>query len=368
MNVFELLTENDNLENKPTICFARIRASEKYAPLHSIVDCWLYSIKKFMENNPQYHYTLYGISFTQNRPKKNIESIEKADIVVIPSEAEWTFQIKGFVMNFMVQRTNKFLDEIRNVVDGKKIVILSTDRADNERLYRERVFPNKDVEIAKIDEDDFKGGFVGAVRYHFMKMYDPIQKDRKNFEKEYDFAYWGTTKKKTVDYENEEHRGKESGDIRHIVLKELYKSDEISTVFIGAVQGVKNIKWSKVITDITPHIAKARAVVCFNWLEEGKTALTARYNEALAYDVIPLVNYQYDTTNRLVADEWQRIRNSEDIIEKCKQLRDEDFRQKMLAKIKEKYAENTDTLEDYVEEFDRKLKVEIMMGLEQYIT
>ena len=349
MDIFDLMTSHENKEGKPTICFARIRASEKFKPLHTIIDCWLYAIKKFMENNPQFHYTLYGISYTDARPQKNAQSIACADIIVAPSGDEWMFQIKGRMMNFMVQRSNQYLDEIREVIDGKKFIILSSDRADNEKLYR--------VEIAKIDEDDFKGGFAGAVRHHFMKMYDPIQKDRKNFEKEYDFAYWGTSKRKIVDYDHGEHRGKDSGDNRHTVLKELHKSEKVSTVFIGPIDGVKDsIKFSKIITNITPHIAKARAVVCFNWMETGKTALTARYNEAVAYDVIPLVNYQYDTTNRLVADEWQRIRTSDDIIEKCEQLRDEDFRLDMLGKIKAKYLSSTDTLEEYVKVFDCKMK------------
>lgn len=358
MDVFDLMTSHENNEGKPTICFARIRASEKYKPLHTIVDCWLYAIKQFMDNNPQFHYTLYGISYTDARPQKNAQSVADADIIVAPSGDEWMFQIKGRMMNFMVQTTNQYLNEIREVIDGKKFIILSTDRADNEKLYEERVFPNQDVKVARIDEDDFNGGFVGAVRYHFMKMYDPIQKNPSNFEKEYDFAYWGTSKRKIVDYDNEEHRGMDSGDIRHIVLRELYKSDEISTVFIGPIDGVKDpIKFSKVFTNITPHIAKARAVCCFNWMETGKTALTARYNEAVANDVVPLVYYLYDTTNKLVADEWQRIRTSEDIIQKCKELRDEDFRKEMLNKIKAKYLSSTDSLDDYVKEFDRKMKM-----------
>ena len=46
--------------DKPTICFTRIRSSERYTkPLQSIADSMFHVCKAFMHNNPQYNYKFF---------------------------------------------------------------------------------------------------------------------------------------------------------------------------------------------------------------------------------------------------------------------------------------------------------------------
>ena len=143
----------------------KFRSSEKFTePLNSICDSILYVMKEFMINNPQYNYTFYGVSFDGKRPKRNIEDVERADVLVCPSESEWVFQVPGRAMNFVLQRTNGYLEDLRKVVDGKKYVIVKSDRADSEQLYSERVFPNNKFLVSAMGgilivheyESDFK--------------------------------------------------------------------------------------------------------------------------------------------------------------------------------------------------------------------
>ena len=155
--------------DKPTICFTRIRSSEKYTrPLQSIADSMFHVCNKFMHNNPQYNYNLFGLSFSTAWPNKIYQNIADSDYIVIPSEAEFMFHIPDRVMTIVKKRTDEVLDGVREVIDGKTIIILQSDRADSVELYRDYVFPDNDVKIHSIDECDFKGG-LHSLKYHFIK-------------------------------------------------------------------------------------------------------------------------------------------------------------------------------------------------------
>ena len=328
--------------DKPTICFTRIRSSEKYTrPLQSIADSMFHVCNKFMHNNPQYNYNLFGLSFSTAWPNKIYQNIADSDYIVIPSEAEFMFHIPDRVMTIVKKRTDEVLDGVREVIDGKTIIILQSDRADSVELYRDYVFPDNDVKIHSIDECDFKGG-LHSLKYHFIKQ---------RFHtgaKIHDFGYWGTSKKKKVG-------GGLSGDVRHEVLKDLHKSD-LKTLFIGNFDGFqRDIKFTRKLENIVPHLMNCKTTLCFNWPGYDEY-LTSRYNEALACDIIPLVWKNYDINNQLVESNWQRCYSFEDMQRKCLELRDESVRLERLKRIKKKYNESTEGVEYYEKEFENKLR------------
>ena len=108
--------------DKPTICFTRIRSSERYTrPLQSIADSMFHVCNSFMHNNPQYNYKFFGLSFSSAWPTKIYQDIADSDYVVIPSEAEFMYYIPDRVMTIVRERTNEVLDNIREIIDGNTI-------------------------------------------------------------------------------------------------------------------------------------------------------------------------------------------------------------------------------------------------------
>jgi hypothetical protein len=294
-----------------------------------------------MHNNPQYNYKFFGLSFSTAWPTKLYQDIIDSDYIVIPSEAEFLFHIPNRVMSIVKKRSDEVLNGIRKVIDGKTIIILQSDRADSVELYRDYVFPDNDVKIYSIDECDYKGG-LHSLKYHFIKQ------RFHGGEKIHDLGYWGTSKRRKVG-------GDLSGDVRHEVLKDLYKSD-LDTLFIGNFDGFKrDVKFTRKLENIVPHLMDCKTTLCFNWPGYDEY-LTSRYNEAVACDIIPLVWKNYDINNQLVESDWQRCWSLEDIQKKCLEIRDESVRLERLNKIKKKYKESTEDIEYYEKEFESKIK------------
>ena len=89
--------------DKPTICFTRIRSSERYTkPLQSIADSMFHVCKTFMHNNPQYNYKFFGLSFSSAWPTKLYQDIADSDYIVIPSEAEFMFHIPYILVEICI--------------------------------------------------------------------------------------------------------------------------------------------------------------------------------------------------------------------------------------------------------------------------
>ena len=294
-----------------------------------------------MHNNPQYNYKFFGLSFSSGWPTKIYQDIIDSDYIVIPSEAEFMYHIPDRVMTIVWKRTEEVMNKVREVIDGKTIIILQSDRADSVELYRDYVFPDNDIKIYSIDECDFKGG-LHSLKHHFIKeRFVPGTKI-------HDFGYWGTSKKKKVG-------GDLSGDVRHEVLKDLHKSD-LNTLFIGNFDGFKrDVKFTRKLENIVPHLMDCKTTLCFNWPGYDEY-LTSRYNEAVACDIIPLVWKNYDINNQLVESDWQRCWSLEDIQKKCLEIRDESVRLEKLNRIKKKYKESTENIKYYEKEFDNRMK------------
>ena len=111
--------------DKTTICFTRIRSSERYTkPLQSIADSMFHVCKSFMYNNPQYNYNFFGLSFSSGWPTKIYQNIADSDYIIIPSEAEFMFHIPDRVMSIVKKRSDEVLNGVREVIDGKTIIMV----------------------------------------------------------------------------------------------------------------------------------------------------------------------------------------------------------------------------------------------------
>ena len=373
------------------IVVTRLRSSEYYKgePLNHIVDSMYHLLDNFIEKNDEWPPTMdtHNCSLpSREKSRKTIrdyQRIKDADVLIIPSEAEFAYNIYGRISNFQMGRTWGLVQYLREALlenpKPRKVILLSSDKADTIELYRDKVFkmiPN--LTFYRIDESEFPGGI------HHLK-YLNIKKLNLDTTKKKDFGYWGTSKRFKIDMTSEMkdykikdyfkdgeivrygtdgaelktkfieplYIGKESKDERHIILKQINGEESISNNLIGYFDGFKYThKFDKNMTNILPHIAECKYTLCFNWPGQEEH-LTSRYNEALACDTIPLVWESYDSKNQLVVDNWQRCFSFQDV--KHRLSTPENLRIKKLEKIKKKYEEVTKDLEYYEESFNQKL-------------
>lgn len=336
-----------------TLCIARLRERTRFTrPLFHILDSFYTLLSQFIKNHPEYNYTYYNITFDGSMPVKNKEAVNKSDVIVIPSEQEFHYHIPGYFHSLQMAKSAETIKQLSPYVSGKRLILLRSDRADNETLYRTCTFPNIDFKWRCIDEMDFVGGLHG-LKYHFIKKWR--SETSKNgllpvkFDKCFDFAYWGSIKNKIF------LNGKlqDSGDVRHKILKEIYKSD-LSGYWIGRFTSgmIADMKMSSMI-DILPKLLLAKSTLCFNWMDPKAT--TSRYHEAAACDVFPFVWQNYDVDNTLVVDDWQRVNDTSEFVNKVKTLQNTKVFNKRISEIKEGYQESN--IDQFNQVFD-KLMIE----------
>lgn len=326
------------------ICIARLRSSANYVePLHHIMDSFFELLRMYVNRHPEHEWYYYNFGFNM-KPNRDPDAIKNADVIIIPSEAEFTYWIPGAIHTLDLKRSNEQLDVIKPYMAGKKVIILRSDRRDDEELYRTKVFPGIDINYQTIDECDFDGN-VHGMKYHFIKSQTRL------FETErfVDFIYWGSDKRKTVD-------GKLSGDQRHTILKEIHKSNQ-NAIFIGRFYGFKrDEKWMKMI-DLVPYLLSAKSTICFNWMDNRAT--TARYIEAVSCGVYPFVWQDYDATENFVASNWQRIGSYQEYVDKLNELKYDADGSKFAA-VKEKLLERIKTPIQYYEQFEGMMNAMVL--------
>ena len=374
---------------KKTITLVRLRSSERYSePLTTIVDSMFHVYEKFTDFNLDYNFKSYNCCIGCKKVPRNSQDLKDSDVLVIPTEAEFTYHIKGRQSNISFGRSWTFVEDMREVLnDGKHrdVILITSDRADSIELFKHRVFPNSNMTFHIIDENDFDGN-LHHLKYHFIKDLKLNQQ-----EKKYDFIYWGTSKKFKVDFTSEEieqevkdwydkdtgeithksnkkynelkvrfkqpvFKGVLSEDERHIILKGLKLDKEINSHMIGAFDGFKyDQKFSKKFAkDIVPELLKGKATLCFNWVGYDE-ALTSRYNESMACGIVPLVWKNYDINNIFVTSDWQRCWTVEDVKQKINELQDDNFYKKKFDEIHNKYLSVCKSQDYYEKLFEKKM-------------
>lgn len=315
------------------ICICRLRSSANYiVPLEHIMDSFFELLKTYVHKHPEHEWYYYNFGFNM-KPKREIEAIKNADVIIIPSEAEFTYWIPGAIHTLDLKRSNEHLDQIRPLFDNKKVIILRSDRRDDAELYKTKVFPEQNVTYETIDECDF--GNVHGLKYRFIKNQSFLYM---NEEKTIDFVYWGSDKRKTIG-------GVLSGDQRHTILKQIHKSD-LDTRFIGRFYGFKrDQRWAK-MKNIIPTLLLSRSTLCFNWMDSKAT--TSRYVEAIACGIFPFVWDNYDEDNTFVASDWQRVRSFEEYLDKYRSLDYID----LFEEVENKLFRVIKTPEEYYAQFE----------------
>ena len=374
------------------VVITRLRSTEYYTgpKLKLLIEAIYQVLDKFVENNEDiYDIDTHNCSIPSREKKRsNVRDYQRltdADVVVIPSEIEFAYNIYGRIGNFMMSRSWIRIRHIRNAFlknpKPRKIIIISSDQGDTIELYRDKVFKDiPNLTFYRLDESEFPAGI-----HHLRNVaINDLNIDK---TKKVDFCYWGTSKRLKVDptsdlrdynvkdYLTSEglpsrqgapdttwrtvfteplYVGKVSEDVRHKILKQIYRDDTITNNMIGYFDGFKYThKFEKEFTKILPQIAESKYTLCFNWPGADKF-LTARYNESLACDTLPLVWQNYDCDNQLVLDDRQRMFSFDDIRKTITETTDE-YRVEWLASIKEKYDKVAMPSTYYEMVFDEKL-------------
>ena len=319
------------------ITIARLRSFVKYeGPLETVLDSFFENYVKWMKDHPEYNYDTYNCSFDGTRPKRTPETIEWADVIVIPSDSEFRYHGELQMNPKDLAKSQSHIEKIAPYFEGKTVIMFRSDRGDTEELYR-NFLPNIKNFIT-IDEVDFSGNIHG-MKYHFIQRLKNPLSEMLYEGKSIDFGYWGRMK---------------HGNDREKTIRQIYRS-ELSTVMIGGFpSGIqRQSKWIKDWNKLHPMLEPARATLCFNWLDE--TATTSRYPEALSIGIVPFVWQNYDVNNTYNIDPWQRVNTSEEFIEKTLMLRDESFREDKLEEFRNNYKKVLLSEDEYFLEFSKRM-------------
>ena len=286
------------------ITIARLRSGVNYKrPLDHIIDSFCYLLKRFQIKNSEFRYGVYNYNYDKAH-RRIADDIPDSDIIIIPSENEFHYHIPNYIDPKNLEKSNTAIKEHFKDLKNKHIIILRSDRGDDENLYRNYTFKDNPIgKVSILDETDIPGN-IHQLKYHFIKDEIPDNETNRPFL----FSYWGTEKRRDVG-------GVVSGDNRHEVLKEIQNGmGRFYTRFIGRFSTVKRDMKSDSMRNILPILNQSKYTLCFNWKDNKAT--TSRYHEALASGIIPMVYKDYDSTGILVKDDWQRVESAEELCDK----------------------------------------------------
>ena len=110
------------------ICICRLRSSANYIePLNHIMDSFFELLRRYSLTHTEHEWYYYNFGFNM-KPKREPEAIKNADIIIIPSEAEFTYWIPGAIHTLDLKRSNELLESIKPFFEGKKVIILRSDQ------------------------------------------------------------------------------------------------------------------------------------------------------------------------------------------------------------------------------------------------
>ena len=152
------------------ITIARIRSNVTYTgPLETVLDSFFENYVKWMNDNSQHNFKTYNVSFGDGRPQRTPETIDWADVIVIPSDSEFRYHGELQMNPKDLAKSEVHMKNIRPFFENKIVILFRSDRGDTEELYRNETL--KDVNLKSfhiIDEIDFSGNIHG-MKYHFIQ-------------------------------------------------------------------------------------------------------------------------------------------------------------------------------------------------------
>ena len=323
------------------ITIARIRSNVTYiGPLETVLDSFFENYVKWMNDNSQHNFKTYNVSFGDGRPQRTPETIDWADVIVIPSDSEFRYHGELQMNPKDLAKSEVHMKNIRPFFENKIVILFRSDRGDTEELYRNETLKGVNLKSFHIiDEIDFSGNIHG-MKYHF------IQNLQKKIlflsEKTIDFGYWGKMKPSE---KNE----------RENTIRKIYKDKDISSIMIGGFPSgvIRQSKWIKDWKKLFPMIEPSRTTLCFNW--KDPTATTSRYPEALSVGIIPFVWKDYDIHNTYKIDDFQRVKSFEELKERIFYLRDKKIFKTKLAEYRSNYNDVLLSVDEYYEQFSNMM-------------
>ena len=221
--------------------------------LETVLDSFLENYRLWMRDNPQHQYETYNISFNQYRPQRTPETIEWADVIVIPSDSEFRYHGELQMNPKDLAKSQSHMEKIIPFFKDKHVIVLRSDRGDSEELYREHTLQGIPIKsYTEIDEIDFSGNIHG-MKYHFIRdKFDNAISEMFGRSYNHDFGYWGRMK---------------DGCDRGKVLRKIYRDPDISTILIGGFpSGIqRQSAWIKDWNQLYPKLSPCRSTLCFNW-------------------------------------------------------------------------------------------------------
>jgi hypothetical protein len=320
------------------ICFASLRRKINYTDvLEYGMDVFYESFRYYKDNNPQHEYSYYNFAWGSKGAKRDKQVIKEADVIVLPMPGEFVYFTNG-VGPRTIEESQRWIRDMYDDLNDKHIILITQDRAVDENLILDYTFDGhvKPKSFQTIDEMDFTMCLQG-LKYHYIHntFRFPVDKDT-------DFVYWGSDKGTGLD-------GKKSGDKRTNIIKSISREPEITSAIIG--RWPKDIKIARkwmALKDTLGYLDRSLTTLCFNWIDQ--TAVTGRYHEALACNVVPLVWQDYDTNNILVTDDWQRCFTKEEFYVKIEEVKKDHGNR--LRRIKKDFLDRLPTELEYYKEFE----------------
>jgi len=322
------------------ICFASLRKKVNYTDvLEYGMDVFYESFRYYKDNNPQHEYSYYNFAYGSKGATRDRQVIKEADVIVFPAVQEFIY-FTNAVGPRVIEESQGWIRELYDDLNNKDIILITQDRGVDENLILDYTFEGhvKPKSFQTIDEMDFTMCLQG-LKYHYIHntFRFPVDKDT-------DFVYWGSDKSKTIN-------GEKSGDERSNIIKSISREPEITSAIIGRwPKTIKIVRSWIPLKDTLGYLDRSLSTLCFNWIDQ--TAVTGRYHEALACNVVPLVWQDYDTNNILVTDDWQRCFTKEEFYDKIIEIRKSDER---LIKIKKDFVDRLPSELEYYKEFEKVL-------------
>ena len=151
------------------ITIARLRSGVNYKrPLDHIIDSFCYLLKRFQIKNSEFRYGVYNYNYDKAH-RRIADDIPDSDIIIIPSENEFHYHIPNYIDPKNLEKSNTAIKEHFKDLKNKHIIILRSDRGDDENLYRNYTFKDNPIgKVSILDETDIPGN-IHQLKYHFIK-------------------------------------------------------------------------------------------------------------------------------------------------------------------------------------------------------
>lgn len=310
------------------ICISSLRQRIHWdSEVSCIQDAFFKALKSFFDHS-EHEPLFHNVSWTQQKPERNEDALRAADAVIVMTSGEWTWSTNAVPQTWVTSYDEKNIPALK-AMHNRHVIVLTMDRADNLETLRKSLFKNaKFASEHIISECDFPQT-IQSLRFNsFRKFHNRTDK------KDLDFSYWGSPKRVLPG-------GGKSGDARYDILRDVMTRDGVRSLLIGNTFGKKRQEkgFDSDMKNSIPHLARGRLTCCFQWPGHGQY-LTARYHEAMAMCIIPLVHSGYDVRNEFHALPWQRIRTANDIMRRIEDCRDPAMFEKRLVEVHDNYTKH----------------------------